>query len=94
MKFCYLTIMTGAVYVKKMERQVEKLEYFRNILIFEFNRRAKAAEAARNICAVYWDNGIGESTEMKRFSRFKEDRFHFKMTLNVQEDLRGLMEIV
>ena len=38
-----------------MECQVEKLEYFRHILLFEFNRGTKAV---RNICAVYGDNGI------------------------------------
>ena len=47
----------------------------RHILLFEFNRGAKAAEAARNICAVYGDNAIGESTARKWFSRFKEDSF-------------------
>ena len=36
---------------------------------------AKAAEAARNICAVYEDTASGESTGRKLFSRFKEDRF-------------------
>ena len=34
----------------------------------------KAAEKARNICAVHGDNAIGESTARKLFSRFKEDR--------------------
>ena len=48
-----------------MECQVEKLEYFRHILLFEFNRRAKAAEAAINICALYGDNAIGQSTAIK-----------------------------
>ena len=54
---------------------MEKLEHFRHILLFEFNRGEKAAGAARNICAVYGDNAIGESTVMEWFSRFKEDRF-------------------
>ena len=54
---------------------MEKLEHFRLILLFEFNRGAKAAEAARNICAMYGDSAIGESTPRKWFSRFKEDRF-------------------
>ena len=49
---------------------MEKLEYFRHILLFEFNRGA-----ARNICAVCGDNVIGESTARKRFSLFKEDHF-------------------
>ena len=58
-----------------MECQVEKLEHFRHTLLFEFNRGAKAAEAARNICSVYGDNAIGESTARNWFSLFKEDRF-------------------
>ena len=41
----------------------------------EFNRGAKAAKVARNTCAVYGDNDIGESTERKLFSRFKKDRY-------------------
>ena len=44
-----------------MECQVEKLEFFWHILLFEFNRGAKAAEAARNICVMYGDNAIGGS---------------------------------
>ena len=78
---------------KKMECQVEKLEHFRHILLFEFNRGAKAAEAARNMCAVYGDNAIGESTARKWFSHFKEDRFDIR-TLHIQEDIRGLKMIV
>ena len=64
-----------------MECQVEKLEHFRHILLFEFNRGAKAAKAARNICAVYGNNAIGESTARKCFSRSKEDRFEMSDTL-------------
>ena len=51
------------------------MEHFRHILLFKFNRGAKAAEAPRNICAVHWDNAIGESMARKWFSRFMEDRF-------------------
>ena len=54
---------------------MEKLEHFGHIILFEFNRRAKAAEAARNICDVYGDKAIRESTARKLFSRLKEDRF-------------------
>ena len=36
-----------------MECQVEKLEHYRHILLFEFKRGTEAAEVARNICAVY-----------------------------------------
>ena len=63
-----------------MEWQLEKLQYFRHILLFEFNRREKAAEADRNICTVYGENAIGESTARKWFSRFKEDRFDISAT--------------
>ena len=64
----------------KMECQMEKLEHFRYILLFELNRGAKAAEAARNICVVYGDNAIGDSTPRKWFSPFKEDRFDINDT--------------
>ena len=63
-----------------MESQVEKLEHLRRILFFEFNRGAKAAEAAINFCAVYGDNAIAESTGRKWLSRFKEDRFDISDT--------------
>ena len=72
---------------------MEKLEHFRHILLIEFNRGAKAAEAARKICAVYWDNAIGESTARKWFSRFKEDHFdnndtpHSRRLSGFDEDL-------
>ena len=65
---------------------MEKLEHSRRIFLFEFNREAKAEEAARNICAVYGDNAIGESTERKWFYRFKEDLL-ILVTLNIQDDL-------
>ena len=42
-------------------------------LIFESIEGRKLAEAARNICAVYGDNAIKESTARKWISRFKED---------------------
>ena len=45
-----------------MDCQVEKLEHFRHILLFEFSRGTKAGEAARNICTVYGVNTTGEST--------------------------------
>ena len=64
-----------------MECQVEKLEHFRHILLFEFNRGTKAAEATTNICAVFADNVIGESTARKWFSRFKEVRFDISDTV-------------
>ena len=59
---------------------MEKLEHFRHILHFEFSRGVNAAEVVRNICSVYGDNVIIESTERKWFSRFKEDRFDISDT--------------
>ena len=58
-----------------MKCQVEMNENFRHILLFEFNKGVKAAEAARNICSVYGDNAIGLSTARKWFSRFREEHF-------------------
>ena len=54
---------------------MEKFEHFLNILFFEFNRGAKASEAAGNIYAFYGINVIRDSTARKWFSLFKEDRF-------------------
>ena len=59
---------------------MEKFEHFRLILLFEFNRGATAAEAARTICAVNGDNAIGESTARKWFSHFKENLFDISDT--------------
>ena len=61
---------------------MEKLEHFRYIILYEFNRGAKAAKAAKKICAVYGDNAIGESTARKLFSRFKENHLTL-VTLHV-----------
>ena len=54
---------------------MEKLGHFRHILLFEFNRGAKAAEAARNICFMCRDSNIRESIARKWFSHFKDDHF-------------------
>ena len=54
---------------------MEKLEHFRHILLFEFNRGANAAKEVRKICAMYGDNSIGESTAKRWSSRFKEGCF-------------------
>ena len=54
---------------------MEKLEHFRHVILFEFNIGAQATEAARNICAVFGENAIGESMAREWFSRFKEGRF-------------------
>ena len=66
LKICHLKIVNGAVNARKWRAK------WRNGLLFQFNRGAKAAEAARNIFTVYGDNAIGENTVGKWFSRFKE----------------------
>ena len=66
-------MVSGAVDARKWSAKWRNWNI--SILIFEFNRGANAAEADRNICAVYGNNAIGESTARKWFSRFKEDRF-------------------
>ena len=63
-----------------MQCQVEKLEHFRHSFLFEVSRGAKAAEAIRNIFAVYGDNTIGVNTAKKWFPHFKEYRFNFSDT--------------
>jgi hypothetical protein len=58
-----------------MECQLEKNEHFGNLLLYEFNRGSKAAEAARNICAVYGEDSIAERTAQKWFALFKQGNF-------------------
>ena len=72
---------------------MEKLEHFQHILLFEFNRGTKEAQAARNICAMYGDNAIRESMSRKWFLVLRRIVLTL-MTLHVQEDFRGLMKIV
>ena len=61
--FFHLKIVSGA------------LEHFWHIILFEFSRGSKAAEATRNICAMNGENAIGKITIRKLFSCFKKDRF-------------------
>ena len=62
----------------KMECQADKTEHFRHHLVFAFNRGVKAAEAAREICAVYGERAMPESTARRWFSRFKNGNFDLK----------------
>ena len=94
LNFCHLKIVSRTVDARKWSAKWRSWNISDIIIVlFEFNREAKAAEAARNICAVYCDNAIGESTAIKWFSRFKEDLLTL-VTPHVQEDLRGLMKNV
>jgi hypothetical protein len=63
-----------------MESQVEKNEHFRHLLLHEFNRGSKAAEATRNICAVYGEDSIAERTAQKWFARLKQGNFDMSDT--------------
>jgi hypothetical protein len=62
-----------------MECQVEKSEHFQHLL-YEFNRGYKAAEAARNTCAVYGEDSIAERTAHKWISPFKQGNFDMSDT--------------
>ena len=51
------------------------------MLLFAFNldgKDAKAAKAAREICAVYGEDAMPERTAQWWFSRFKNKKFNFK----------------
>ena len=49
-----------------MKCQVEEKDHFRHLLLFQFNRNVRAAEAARNTQEVYdGKDAIGDSTAIK-----------------------------
>ena len=84
--------MSGALDARKWSAKWRNWN-ISNILLFEFNRGAKAVEAATNICAMYGDNAIGESTEENGSLSLRMIVLSL-VTLHVQEDLRGLKKIV
>ena len=59
-----------------MEYPGGKNEHFRHLLFFAFHRGQKAVEAARDICSVYGEGTIGESTAQKWFAKFKNGDFN------------------
>jgi hypothetical protein len=63
-----------------MERQVDKNEHFRHLLLYEFSLCSKAAETARNICAVYGEDSIPERTAQEWFAPFKQGNFYMSDT--------------
>jgi hypothetical protein len=63
-----------------MKCQVDKNEHFRHLLLYEFNRGSKAAEATRNIFAVYGEDSIAERTAQKWFACFKQGNFDMSDT--------------
>ena len=58
-----------------------KKQPFRHLLFFAFHRGQKAAEAARDICMIYGEGVIGESTVRKWFAKFKNGNFDIEDTL-------------
>ena len=58
-----------------MEYSGGKKQHFRHLLFFAFHRGQKAAEAARDICMLYGEGVIGESTARKWFAKFKNNNF-------------------
>ena len=64
-----------------MEYPGGKKQYFRHLLFFAFHRGQKTAKAAWNICMVYGEGVIGESTARKWFAKFKNGNFDIDNTL-------------
>ncbi|CAK9826174.1 Histone-lysine N-methyltransferase SETMAR [Anthophora retusa] len=60
-----------------MEYPGGKKQHFRHLLFFAYHRGQKAAEAARNICNVYGEGVIGDSTARKWFAKFRYGDFSF-----------------
>ena len=58
-----------------MEYPRGKKQHFQHLLFFAFHRSQKAAEAAWDICMVYEEDVIGESTARKWFAKFKNGNF-------------------
>ena len=58
-----------------MEYPGGKKQHFRHLLFFAFHQGQKAAEIAQNICMVYGEGVIGESTARKWFAKFKNGNF-------------------
>jgi hypothetical protein len=63
-----------------LECQVEKNEHFRHLLLYEFIRGSKAAEASKKMFAVYGEDNIDERTAQERFARFKQSNFDMSDT--------------
>ena len=63
-----------------MDCPVDQKQHFRHLLLFAFNRRQKAAEAARDICDVYGEDSMPESTARRWFAKFKNGNFELEDT--------------
>ena len=58
-----------------MECPGGKKQHFQHLLFFAFHQGQKAAEATWDICMVYGEGAIGESTARKWFAKFKNGNF-------------------
>ncbi|KFD48083.1 hypothetical protein M513_11026 [Trichuris suis] len=58
-----------------MERQVDKKEDLRHVLLFLYNGGLSAVAAAEKIQAVYVEEAISDRVARKWFSRFREGNF-------------------
>ena len=76
-----------------MECQEEKLEHFRQILLFEVNRGAKAEEAPETFAPCIGTIPPERARQDNGFLVLRRVVLTL-VTLHVQEDLRGLMKIV
>ena len=63
-----------------MEYPGDKKQHFQHLPFFTFQQGQKAAEAARDICMVYGEGVIGESTARKWFAKFKNGNFDINNT--------------
>ena len=80
MKFCHLKLVNEAIDARKWSAKWRNWNIFDIFFSLSSIEGAKAAEAARNICAVYGDNVIRESTARKWFTHFEEDHFDISDT--------------
>ena len=64
-----------------MEYPGGKKQHFQHLLFLAFHRGQKATEAAQDICMVYGEGVISESTARKWFAKFKNANFDIDNTL-------------
>ena len=76
-----------------MEYPGDKKQHFRHLLFFVFHQGQKAAEAAWDICMVYKEGVVGESTARKWFAKFKNGNFTLTTCL-AAEDLLNLIKTI